>query len=339
MKPSLLNVLAEPLTGAPLYISRIDTASVDGDVIEGELRGLNGNRYPIRRGIPRFVRTEAYSSSFGIQWQRFADVQLDSRTGRSWSEERFDREVPWARCINGKWIVDAGCGAGRFAEIAARRGANVLAVDLSEAVDAVRAVLGHLPNVHPVQADLTALPVRADSLSGAYSLGVLQHTPDPLAACRALLSALPAGAPLSVTIYARRTWTRLYAKYLIRPLTRRLPPPRLLGLIEAGMPVLFPVTTRLFALPRAGRIFRFLIPVANYVEREYPDLTLRYEEAVLDTFDMLSPTYDHPVTVQEVLSRLHGLAARIDVQSEVPVSLTIRRADQAKWNPPGPDGR
>jgi hypothetical protein len=119
----------------------------------------------------------------------------------------------------------------------------------------------------------------------------------------------------------------VYAKYLVRPLTRRLSPPRLLALIESAMPTLFPVTTRLFALPVAGRVFRFLIPVANYVERDYPDPALRYEEAVLDTFDMLSPTHDHPVTVAEVVAGLHGLAGQIDVHSEVPVSLTVRRAD------------
>jgi SAM-dependent methyltransferase len=327
VKPSLLDVLAEPMTGAPLSLCRVDKAADDGDVLEGELRAPDGSRYAIRRGIPRFVPSDTYSSSFGIQWQRFAPVQLDSRTGRSWSEERFDREVPWGRCLSGKWIVDAGCGAGRFAEIAARRGANVVAVDLSEAVDAVRDVLGHLPNVHPVQADLAALPVRPDTVAGAYSLGVLQHTPDPPSACRALLSALPVGAPLSVTVYARRPWTRAYAKYLVRPLTRRLSPSRLLALIESAMPALFPVTTRLFSLPGAGRVFRFLIPVANYVERDYPDPLLRYEEAVLDTFDMLSPTHDHPVTVAEVVAGLHGLAGRIEVHSQIPVSLTVQRTD------------
>jgi SAM-dependent methyltransferase len=330
VKLSLLDVLADPCNHEPLLLSRIDLAEPDGEVIEGELRSSTGVCYPIIRGIPRFVASEQYSHSFGIQWKRFSRVQLDSFTGKEWSEERFDKEVPWGRSIGGKWVVDAGCGAGRFAEVAARRGANVVAVDLSESVDAVREVLGHMPNVHPVQADLSALPLRRDVVSGAYSLGVLQHTPDPLGSCRSLLAALPVDAPLSVTIYGRQPWTKLYAKYVLRPVTFRLRPDRLMARVEWVMPILFPLTSYLFALPVVGRVFRFVIPVANYIERDYPSAGLRYEEAVLDTFDMLSPRHDHPVTVREVLGNIRGLAGRVDVQSEVPVSLTIRRAETQK---------
>jgi hypothetical protein len=70
------------------------------------------------------------------------------------------------------------------------------------------------------------------------------------------------------------------------------------------MPVLFPLTEVLFRLPLVGRVFSFIIPVANYVNE--PDLSLRqrYRWAVLDTFDMLSPAFDFPQTETDVRSAL-----------------------------------
>ncbi|MGI8733563.1 MAG: hypothetical protein ACR2LM_09725 [Pyrinomonadaceae bacterium] len=57
----------------------------------------------------------------------------------------------------------------------------------------------------------------------------------------------------------------LYAKYLLRPLTKRLDKQRLLAGIKVAMPILFPLTSVLFRLPLAGRGFMFAIPIANYV--------------------------------------------------------------------------
>jgi hypothetical protein len=91
------------------------------------------------------------------------------------------------------------------------------------------------------------------------------------------------------------------------------------------MPVLFPVTSFLFALPVLGRVFRFVIPVANYVEHTEQPRSLRYQEAVLDTFDMLSPRFDRPLRVAEAVSRLEALAGTTEVVSERPLIVTGRR--------------
>jgi len=47
-----------------------------------------------------------------------------------------------------------------------------------------------------------------------------------------------------------------------------------------------------------------MIPVCNYVEKKDLGIKERYEWAVLDTFDMLSPTFDQPQTQKEVESAL-----------------------------------
>jgi len=325
MRRKLLEVLVDPATRGPLRLG--DDAGAD-PIIEGELIGETGATYPIAGGVPRFVGTEGYSESFGLQWNRFARVQLDSATGARYSRQRFDSEVAWGRSeIEGCWVVDAGSGAGRFAEIAASYGAEVLAVDLSDAVDAVQANVGHLPNVHVIQADIRALPLRSDAVTHLYSVGVLQHTPDPLAAARALVDFLPSGGRFAFTIYGRRRRTRLYSKYLVRPLTRRLPPEKLLRAIERSMPVLFPVTSALFSIPRLGRVFQFLVPVANYVDHVDLPRQIRYDETILDTFDMLSPRFDHPVTEVEVERALADVAAELEFRSRWPLVVAgVRKA-------------
>jgi SAM-dependent methyltransferase/uncharacterized protein YbaR (Trm112 family) len=314
----LLDVLADPTTGEPL--SLIDDEGAPW-IETGELVSPSGARYPIVDAVPRFVG-EGYAGSFGLQWNRFAKVQLDSANGGSYSRARFDHELRWtASELAGRWVVDAGCGSGRFAEIAAGYGAEVVAVDLSTAVDAAAENLRALPNVHVVQADITKLPLRRESVAFLYSIGVIQHTPSPLVTARRLVEFLPAGGRFGFTIYGRKPWTFLYSKYLVRPLTRRIPPERLLAGIERAMPILFPVTSRLYALPGVGRVSQFVLPVANYPwQCDLPE-AVRYDQAVLDTFDMLSPRYDRPVTAEEIEAALAGLVRDLVFYSRVPVTV------------------
>jgi SAM-dependent methyltransferase len=310
MKDEILSLLSEPSTGANLEL--LATKVRNGEAWEGTLRSAaTGQEYPIRQGIPRFVSDDGYTESFGLQWNRFRRIQLDSATGRHDSHDRFDQEVGWtSEDLAGRWTLDAGCGSGRFSEVAAERGAKVIAMDYSGAIDAAAANLRRFPNVHAVQGDLLNPPIRPESVDFVYSIGVVQHTPDRNAALGSMIVLLPPGGRFAFTIYRRRWYTRFNAKYLVRPLTCRLPPGKLLRLLETVMPVLFPVTSVLFSIPGAGRLFNFMIPVANYVDKQACTRELRYQEALLDTFDMLSPAYDCPMSPNEVRRLLDRIGVR-----------------------------
>lgn len=322
MRRALLEVLVDPDDGTALTL--LDDPGTD-EIVEGILASDNGARYRIRGGVPRFVRDDGYSQSFGLQWNRFARVQLDSATGVRRSADRFQQEVSWSDDIAGRWVIDAGCGSGRFAEIAGGKGANVIAVDLSSACDAAHANLSTSPNIHVIQADLRRLPLRRDLIDSLYSIGVLQHTPNPLESACQLVATLPPGGRFAFTIYGRQPWTRFYSKYWWRPLTRRLPPGLLLAAIERAMPVAFPITSVAFDLPGVGRALRFLVPVANYPTGDVLPRSIRYDEAILDTFDMLSPRYDNPVTRAEVEAALAGSASDVTFTSDIPVVVSGRR--------------
>jgi SAM-dependent methyltransferase len=323
MHVELLEILREPRTGAALKL--IDAKGTGEQLESGTLVAETGKRYPITRGIPRFVPEDNYSESFGEQWNKFREVQLDSKTGRNRSERVWDFETGWTSAdLTGKRVLDAGCGAGRFAEIAARRGANLVALDMSSSVEATARTLAECKDrtgrVDVVQASLLEPPFARGSFDFVYSVRVLQHTPDPQEGIRQVLSCARTGGGFTFVIYGRKPWTKLNTKYLIRPLTRRLPRRVLLGAIERSMPVLFPITDVLFRLPVAGQLARFTIPVANYVDNTEFTREQRYAETVLDTFDMLSPRYDSPVTAGEVERTLREMGAqRWDFRSRVPV--------------------
>jgi SAM-dependent methyltransferase len=323
MNECLLEILREPDTGAELEL--VGATGRRGRVEQGTLRSnITGREYPIRGGIPRFVPEKSYCDSFGLQWNRYARVQLDSCNGASFSRRRFETETGWsADDVSGRWMLDAGCGSGRFAEIAAKMGARVIAMDYSTAVEAAARNLARFPCVDVVQGDIYHPPLQARSLPLAYSIGVLQHTPDPAGAVASIVRLLEPCGRFAFTIYARRWYTRLYSKYLLRPLTRRLPPKMLLRLIERTMPVLFPLTDVLFRIPMASKFLRFAIPVANYVEKQDFTRAQRYDEAVLDTFDMLSPAYDRPMTAEEVEQALRRAGVQeFTFRSRVPVNVT-----------------
>lgn len=275
---------------------RREDAATSGVVQEGRLDcpGCSAT-YPIVGAVPRFVPASNYADSFGFQWNRFRRTQLDSHSGVPITRERFLKQSGWQEAdVRNRVVLDVGCGAGRFAEIALSLGAHVVAVDYSAAVDACQANLGGHPRLHVVQADMFALPFMPGTFDAVYCFGVLQHTPDPSAAFRAIARQVAPGGRLAVDLYPKLWKNLLWPKYWLRPLTARIPPRRLFPLVEHVVPWVLPLSRVLGRVPRLGRWLRHAVPVANY-EGIYPLTKSQLEEwAVLDTFDMLSPIHDHP---------------------------------------------
>jgi SAM-dependent methyltransferase len=207
------------------------------------------------------------------------------------------RQTGWAPDdLIGKLVLDVGCGAGRFAEIALFCGAIVIGLDYSSAVDACWQNLGEHRNMHVIQADIYALPFRPESFDFVYCLGVLQHTPDVKRALMTLPKQLAEGGRLVVDSYLRNLSNLLHPKSWLRPITSRMDPENLFLLVERVTPILLPISRAVGRIPFLGRYFRRFVPVANY-EGVYPlsDSQLLHW-AILDTYDWLSPRYDQPQT-------------------------------------------
>lgn len=301
MHIEFLKMLRCPGTGQQLVLK--DPVYQEGQVFSGFLVSEDGNHsYPVRDYIPRFVPEHNYAENFGMQWNKFRQTQLDSHSGYPISAERFWKATGWnAEEIAGQWVLDVGCGAGRFAEIALKAGAKVVALDYSNAVDACFENLRGHPDLHVVQGDIYALPFSPDTFPFVYSLGVLQHTPDVAKAFAALPPMVcPEGGRLCTDFYWNRLRTMLHAKYLVRPITKRLRPQTLFRVLKKIVPTLLKSSQFLARIPVLGIYLKRIIPVADYTGI-YPLSERQLEEwALMDTFDMLAPQYDSPQSASTI---------------------------------------
>jgi SAM-dependent methyltransferase len=135
-------------------------------------------------------------SRFGYEWTAFADYDCDNFTP-------FISPLPEG-FFNKKLGLDIGCGAGRHVQRAAEEGAEIVGIDLSFSVDSAYTRNMGNERVHIVQADIFNLPFDQGTFDFIYSLGVLQHIPDPRGGYTGLVPYLKKGGALFVWIYARR---------------------------------------------------------------------------------------------------------------------------------------
>lgn len=311
MHLELLKILACPKCKNDLILDNEQKLAKE-KIIEGKLSCAECcQSYPIVNGIPRFIEPDNYASSFGYQWNLFRKEQIDSHNGTTLSADRFWSETGWDKSeLEGKWILDAGCGAGRFLDVASTAEAEVVGIDISNAIDAAKLNLEGRENVHFVQASIYELPFRKGTFDYCYCIGVIQHTPNPEESLRSIAEMVRKDGEIAVTIYERRKWwTMFYSKYWLRKFTKRMSKEKLLKIIRGVMPIAFPVTDVLFRIPLLSKAFMFVIPVANYVHEEQLNRDQRYAWAILDTFDMLSPQFDLPMD--------EGQASRVLVESGI----------------------
>ena len=95
------------------------------------------------------MQEDDYADAFALEWNAFRTAHLDSFTGLDYLDTQFRSflDFPIER-LEGKLVLDAGCGLGRFSEVCLNHGASVVAVDLSRAIDAAYANLNSRGNIH-----------------------------------------------------------------------------------------------------------------------------------------------------------------------------------------------
>ena len=108
--------------------------------------------------------------------------------------------LPASRFTAASVVLDAGCGAGRWAAEVAARGPRVIAMDLGLSVE-VAARSAASDRIAFLQGDVHAVPLRADAVDWAYSLGVLHHVADPLRGLRSVAHAVRSGGDVLIYLY------------------------------------------------------------------------------------------------------------------------------------------
>jgi SAM-dependent methyltransferase len=301
MHPKLLHYLVCPVSGSPLQLTR---PTFEGEFIRsGELVSYTGPSYPIRDFVPRFT-AEAYAKSFTVEWEKHPSILHQSTSNMTLYETRFAKETRWPDDLSGQAVLEAGCGPGALTRYPLDRGATVVSFDLSDSVTRARQMIGPSPRSLIIQASIFQLPFRPRVFDRTFCFGVLQHTPDPERAFRALVDTLKPGGSIAADSYIVPDpklgggHRLVRAKYRFRKLQLSRIPPRLLHLlVRLYVSIVFSLHSRAKGDQVKMDQIRSLM-LDDYAQRLTSMDEKHFKEfAILDIFDFLSPRYDIPQTV------------------------------------------
>jgi SAM-dependent methyltransferase len=216
--------------------------------------------------------------------------------------------------LAGMLVLDAGCGMGRYLRVVAEAGARAVGMDLSRAVEAARDLSAGWPDVAVVQGDLLRLPFAEGIFDHIYSLGVLDHTPDPRRAFLGLTRLLKPGGRIAIWVYPKERPALERIVDAHRAVSTRLPIGALVALSRLMAPV-GGLKRRLMASPnrlvaRAG----VALNVATIGVSMHPDPEVR----VCDTLDWYAPRHVSRHTPEEVRGWFEeaGLVDIVDLSRE-----------------------
>ncbi|MDO8480151.1 MAG: methyltransferase domain-containing protein [Candidatus Rokubacteria bacterium] len=274
---------------------RGELSLVAAEPSEPSLRcGQCGRSYPVHNGIPRFVSDDQYTANFSHEWRLHRTTQLDSASS-ALSERTFAEKTGWTPDdVRGRLVLDVGCGMGRFADVVLRWGGRVVGIELSYAVDSARANLAHHDGFTAIQASVFELPFRPECFDLIYSIGVLNHTPDPRKAFHCLPPLLRAGGEIAVSVYSLHAYPpdgiEERRDRVLRSVTTRMPARLLYALCRAACLVRIPFGS-LWHMLLPGFVFHGLPKTHSYDS---------YDWRVLDTFNWYSPPYQFKHSYPEV---------------------------------------
>ncbi len=307
MRETLTNLIRGSVSGKILELAVFDTRSEQNGsakVVEGILFDpASREAYPICDGVPIMLEnvfTQAFLDrhraaiaddtalsgfkpragppqdwSFTRQWDEFFETDSHRTWGYNVKErvEQFLMETKTDRAwLNGKKILDAGCGNGILTEEIGNLGASVVGLDYSSCVvDAEHR--RQSDNVNFIQGDLQAPPLADGRFDVVFSIGVLMCTPDTLRSFRGIARLVRPGGKLYVWVYRRPE--RFLGRYI------KVPVYDLLRLFISRLPKI-PQELSVKAYARMVRLSHNLrdpnntIPLREYVVSAYDDMTPKW---------------------------------------------------------------
>ena len=150
------------------------------------------------------------------------------------------------------------------------------------------------------QASIYEMPFSDNTFDKVFCFGVLQHTPSFEESVKALIKKTKHGGEIVVDFYPIKGWyTKINAKYILRPFTKRLSNKVIHRLISKNINWMIKLYD-FFCSINLKVITRF-IPITDL--SLFPkNLTKsqRKQWAIMDTLDMYSPEFDNPKRINTV---------------------------------------
>jgi SAM-dependent methyltransferase len=288
MRPFVLKHLVCPDTGADLRLEVHHQE--DGHILEGALISTydETRRYPIRRGVPRFVDIEqladtqrATIEAFAYKWSRipnYAHEQATKQHRERWYYERFgfkhgDLDVH-NFLQNAQYVLEAGTGTGVDTDLLVRNFDGLLfGIDISSAIDLAYERLRDYEQVVLLQADIGRLPFRSCFFDVISCDQVLHHTPDPPTNFQRLVHVLRPAGRMLLYVYRVKGPLREFADNYLRGLLTQVPLEQCLAFAEN--------------ITQFGRALSRLKATVE-IENDIPELELKR-----GSYDVQRLIYDH----------------------------------------------
>jgi ubiquinone/menaquinone biosynthesis C-methylase UbiE len=217
------------------------------------------------------------TAGFGHEWSTFQQSE-----GELLSDDReaifqsYFNIFPWNELPPDPIGIDVGCGSGRWSVMVAPKVGHLHLLDASaDALAVARQNLADLTNVSFHLASVGDIPIDDGSLDFAFSLGVLHHVPDTIAAIRAVATKLKVGAPFLIYLYYaldnRPWWYCAIWRFsnVFRMLISPLPPTMRLVISQFIAGVVYWPLARFAALIERAGFSPAAIPLESYRHRKF----------------------------------------------------------------------
>jgi ubiquinone/menaquinone biosynthesis C-methylase UbiE len=217
------------------------------------------------------------AAGFGHEWSTFRqdDTEFSAVDREAIFRSYFDI-FPWNELPPDPVGIDVGCGSGRWSVMVAPKVGHLHLLDASaDALDVARKNLADAPNVSFHLASVADIPIEDNSLDFAFSLGVLHHVPDTVAAIRAIATKLKAGAPFLIYLYYaldnRPWWYRAIWRFsnIFRVIISPLPPMVRLIVSQIIAVVIYWPLARFAAIVERAGLSPAAIPLESYRHRKF----------------------------------------------------------------------
>lgn len=295
MRKKHLHFLCDPITKEELTI--INPIFDGEEIISGKLCSPS-NSYKIVNGIPRFVEENNYSNNFGYQWNRWARIQFEdqniNKPMQGHTTEMFKSITQFTKeKLKDKWVLDIGCGPGRFSDISLNMKANVIALDHSSAIDAAKKNFQKKEaDILFIQGDAMKLPIKDGSIDYAFTIGVLHHTPSPYKGTKEAFRVIKKGGEFSLRVYPKKGFYTFPSVRFWRFVFNSLKP------IFGYYP---PLIYSYFFGSLGYIIGKIWLPLSYPLRIIFPTVWLKdYKWAILDTFDAIATSYQSGHSPEEI---------------------------------------
>ena len=170
------------------------------------------------------AKFEALASQWWDTTSQFRPLHQINPLRLNWISDRVDA----AQGLAGKRVLDVGCGGGILAESMARRGANVLGIDMTVAPLAVGRIHAEQHNVQGIQYRQVTVEQLAEEMPEQFDvvtcMEMLEHVPDPASIVQACMKLVKPNGYVFFSTINRNPKSYLFAiigaEYVLRMLPR-----------------------------------------------------------------------------------------------------------------------